>query len=61
MTPVNRNTPWFCVLFSIRSTKTCRINITVPEFKLARIDIAAKKRNLTRSAFLVQAAEQTSF
>lgn len=45
--------------FSFLSTKTCRINITVPEFKLARIDMAAKKRNLTRSAFLVQAAESS--
>ncbi|WP_243313144.1 type II toxin-antitoxin system HicB family antitoxin [Fundidesulfovibrio agrisoli] len=34
-----------------------RVNISVPRFRLERIDAAAKKLGLTRSGFLVQAAE----
>jgi len=44
--------------FSFLSKKSIRVNITIPEYKLAMIDRAATKRGLTRSAFLVQAAEE---
>ncbi|MBF0377418.1 MAG: type II toxin-antitoxin system HicB family antitoxin [Desulfamplus sp.] len=43
--------------FSFLSKKSIRVNITIPEYKLAMIDRGAAKRGLTRSAFLVQAAE----
>lgn len=45
------------VNFSFLSKKAVRINITVPEFKLAQIDKAAENIGLSRSAFLVHAAE----
>ncbi|MHC1788968.1 type II toxin-antitoxin system HicB family antitoxin [Solidesulfovibrio sp.] len=35
-----------------------RVNISVPRNRLERIDAAAKELGLTRSGFLVQAAEQ---
>ena len=38
--------------------KTVRINISLPEYKLAMIDRAARNHGLTRSAFLMQAAER---
>jgi predicted RNase H-like HicB family nuclease len=44
--------------FSFLSKKTVRVNITLPAYKLAMIDLAAKKRGLSRSAFLIQAAEE---
>lgn len=44
--------------FSFLSKKTVRINITLPEYKLAMIDRAARDQGLTRSAFLMQAAER---
>ncbi len=34
-----------------------RVNISVPRNRLERIDAAAKERGMTRSGFLVQAAE----
>ena len=37
--------------------KSVRVNITVPEMTLKQIDAAAKKRGMTRSAFLVHAAQ----
>jgi len=43
--------------FSFLSKKTVRVNITVPEYKLAMIDKKAKSMNLSRSAFLVASAE----
>jgi predicted RNase H-like HicB family nuclease len=38
--------------------KIQRVNITVPEYKLVRIDRAAKARGLSRSAFFVDSAER---
>lgn len=35
-----------------------RVNISVPRNRLQRIDAAARERGLTRSGFLIQAAEQ---
>jgi predicted RNase H-like HicB family nuclease len=37
--------------------RTVRVNITVPELTLKQIDAAAKKRGMSRSSFLVQAAQ----
>lgn len=39
--------------------KAIRINISVPEVTLRQIDAVAKKRGLSRSSFLVQAAKQS--
>ena len=43
--------------FPFLSSKTVRINITLPECKLSLIDKAAKARGLSRSAFLAECAE----
>jgi len=43
--------------FPFLSSKTVRINITLPEYKLSLIDKAAKARGLSRSAFLAECAE----
>ena len=37
--------------------KAIRVNVTIPEDTLKRIDSAAKKKGLSRSSFLVQAAK----
>ena len=37
--------------------RTVRVNITLPELTLKQIDAAAKKRGLSRSSFLVHAAQ----
>ncbi len=37
--------------------RTVRVNITVPEMTLQQIDAAAKKRGMSRSSFLVHAAQ----
>lgn len=39
--------------------QTVRVNITLPEITLKRIDTEAKKRGMTRSSFLVHAAQST--
>jgi predicted RNase H-like HicB family nuclease len=39
--------------------QTVRVNITLPEITLKRIDAEAKKRGMTRSSFLVHAAQST--
>jgi len=44
--------------FAFIAPKTQRVNITVPEYKLVRIDRAAKARGISRSAFFVDSAEQ---
>jgi HicB_like antitoxin of bacterial toxin-antitoxin system len=44
---------------SFMSGKAVRINITVPENVLHKIDQAAKKRGLSRSNFLVNAASKS--
>lgn len=46
--------------FSFLSAKTVRINISIPEYKLALIDKAARAKGVSRSAFLVQSAEQNA-
>lgn len=48
----------FIVIQAQVEDKAKRINITIPEQKLRFIDIAAKNRHMTRSAFLVYAAEE---
>ena len=45
--------------FSFLSKKIVRINLTVPAYKLAMINRAAKKQGLSRSAFMVNAAEKS--
>ena len=42
-----------------RKPRTVRINITIPETVLQRIDEAAKKRGVSRSAFLADAAQDS--
>lgn len=37
--------------------RTVRVNITLPEMTLKQIDAAAKRRGMSRSSFLVQAAQ----
>ncbi|VBB46531.1 conserved hypothetical protein [uncultured Desulfatiglans sp.] len=37
--------------------RTVRVNITVPEMTLKQIDAAARKRGMSRSSFLVHAAQ----
>ena len=37
--------------------RTVRVNVTVPEMTLKQIDTAAKKRGMSRSSFLVHAAQ----
>ena len=37
--------------------RTVRVNITLPEMTLKQIDSAAKKRGMSRSSFLVHAAQ----
>ena len=37
--------------------RTVRVNITVPEMTLKQIDAPAKKRGMSRSSFLVHAAQ----
>ena len=37
--------------------RTVRVNFTVPEMTLKQIDAAAKKRGMSRSSFLVHAAQ----
>lgn len=38
--------------------RTVRVNITVPEMALKQIDAEAKKRGMSRSSFLVHAAQK---
>ena len=37
--------------------RTIRVNVTIPEMTLKQIDAAAKKRGMSRSSFLVHAAQ----
>jgi metal-responsive CopG/Arc/MetJ family transcriptional regulator len=37
--------------------RTVRVNITVPEMTLKQIDAAARRRGMSRSSFLVHAAQ----
>jgi predicted RNase H-like HicB family nuclease len=45
------------VTVSETKPRTVRVNITVPEDMLRKIDAVAKKRGMSRSSFLVQAAQ----
>ena len=47
------------LLITVQDTnpKTVRVNITVPENTLHRIDAFAKKRGMSRSSFLIRAAQ----
>jgi metal-responsive CopG/Arc/MetJ family transcriptional regulator len=47
------------LVVSVSETKprSVRVNITVPEDMLRKIDSIAKKRGMSRSSFLVQAAQ----
>jgi predicted RNase H-like HicB family nuclease len=49
------------LVFDVPDSKprTVRVNITVPEMTLKQIDAAAKKRGMSRSSFLVHAAQNT--
>jgi predicted RNase H-like HicB family nuclease len=42
---------------SEEKSRTVRVNITVPEDMLRKIDAVAKKRGMSRSSFLVHAAQ----
>ena len=46
------------IIPAIVSDNTVRVNITIPERHLQRIDLAAKKRKMSRSAFLTAMALQ---
>jgi hypothetical protein len=45
------------VTVSERKPRSVRVNITVPEDILRKIDAVAKKRGMSRSSFLVNAAQ----
>ena len=45
------------VTVSEEKPRTVRVNITVPEDMLRKIDAVAKKRGMSRSSFLVHAAQ----
>jgi predicted RNase H-like HicB family nuclease len=45
------------VSVSEAKTRSVRVNITVPEDMLRKIDIIAKQRGMSRSSFLVNAAQ----
>ncbi|MBI5570179.1 MAG: type II toxin-antitoxin system HicB family antitoxin [Desulfomonile tiedjei] len=45
-------------LVTVPDTKTKRVNITVPEHELQAIDECAQRHNLSRSAFLLEAAKR---
>lgn len=56
--PVNRDGVAILVPVQTRFSRVVRVNITVPENVLARIDDYAKEHGFTRSRFLTQAAER---
>ncbi len=45
-------------LVSVSDTKTKRVNITLPQNDLEAIDDYARRRNMSRSAFLLEAAKR---
>lgn len=45
-------------LVKVAETKSKRVNITLPETDLEAIDAYARRHNLSRSAFLLEAARQ---
>jgi predicted RNase H-like HicB family nuclease len=50
---------FFIVTIQNKKSKKIRVNITVPEEELNRIDSFAKQQGMTRSAFLLKAAQET--
>lgn len=46
-------------LVTISNVKTKRINVTMPESDLEEIDACARKRKMSRSAFLLDAAKRS--
>jgi predicted RNase H-like HicB family nuclease len=45
-------------LVTVPDTRTKRVNITLPESDLEAIDACAQQRNMSRSAFLLEAAKR---
>lgn len=54
--PANREAVAFLVTVAAPPSRHVRVNITLPEPTLQRIDTWSKSRGLTRSAFLAEAA-----
>jgi len=54
--PHNADTVAFLVETRARKEKAVRVQITLPEHVLARVDAAARDRHTSRSAFLAHAA-----
>jgi predicted RNase H-like HicB family nuclease len=54
--PTYQNAAVFLVDLPADFSRTVRVNITVPEYLLRRIDSQARARGLSRSAFLVEKA-----
>lgn len=50
---------FFILSIQDKKTKKIRVNITVPEEDLHKIDSFAKQQGLTRSAFLLKAAQDS--
>ena len=50
---------FLAITISSPKQKTVRVNISVPEKTLRQIDLMAKKRGMTRSSFLVHAAQNS--
>jgi len=50
---------FFIVTIKDKKQKKVRVNITVPEEELNQIDSFAKQHGMTRSAFLIKAAQET--
>lgn len=50
---------FFIVTIQSKKTKKIRVNITVPEDDLLQIDTVAKQYGMTRSAFLLKAAQDS--
>ena len=56
--PENSDAVAFLVVSAPESkARAVRVNVTIPEDMLEKIDAAAKKRNMSRSSYLVQAAK----
>ena len=52
---------YIVVAVSEKRPRTVRVNITLPEMTLKQIDAAAKKRGMSRSSFLVHAAQNAMY
>ncbi len=50
---------FFIATIPDKKSKKVRVNITVPEEELNQIDSFAKQHGMTRSAFLIKAAQET--